>query len=70
MTTKAAPSPAAEFMDHKGVTAIFGLSRPYLYQLQKSGAIRSKSFRKAGQQNAKRLWDVASIRAHINSLPQ
>jgi hypothetical protein len=54
-----------EFGDYKAVRKIYGLSRPYLYALQKEGLIRSVSLRRPGSVQGKRLWVLASIREYI-----
>jgi hypothetical protein len=52
-----------EFVDHKGMRALFGLSRAHAYQLASEGKIRSVSLRKPGTIRGRRLFDCASIRA-------
>lgn len=58
----------AEFLDHKGITALFGLKRGVLYQLIREGVIETVSRRKPGNTNGLRLFRVASVRKYLNSL--
>jgi hypothetical protein len=55
-----------EFGDYKAVRRIYGLSRPYLYNLHKEGLIRSVSLRRPGTVQGKRLWVLASIRDFLH----
>ena len=55
-----------EFADHKGVRALYGLSRAHAYQLASEGKIRSVSIRRPGATRGRRLFDCASIRAFLN----
>ena len=54
-----------EFADHKGVRALYGLSRAHAYQLAMQGKIRSVSIRRPGAIRGRRLFDCASIRAFL-----
>jgi hypothetical protein len=50
-----------EWADEKIVTATFGITHTPLYNLRKSGAIRSVSLRVEGQKYGKRLYHIPSI---------
>ena len=54
-----------EFLDHKGLRALFGLSRAHAYLLAGEGKIRSVCIRRPGALRGKRLFDCASIRAFL-----
>jgi hypothetical protein len=54
-----------EFADHRTASALFGLSRSYLYKLASEHKIRSASLRKQGALKGRRLFDCASIRNFI-----
>ena len=56
-----------EFVDHKGLRALFGLSRAHAYILVDEGKIRSVCIRRPGALRGRRLFDCASIRAFLNS---
>lgn len=62
------PSPTAEFMDMKGVTAHFGLRESQARQLDADGLIKSVSLRKKGKVRGSRLYVAQSIRDYLNSL--
>ena len=51
-----------EFADHKGVRAMFGLSRAHAYVLASEGKIRSVCIRRPGATRGRRLFDLGSIR--------
>jgi hypothetical protein len=55
-----------EFADHKGVRALYGLSRAHAYQLASEGKIRSVCIRRPGAIRGRRLFDCASIRSFFN----
>jgi hypothetical protein len=57
-----------EWADEKAITATFGITHTPLYNLRKSGAIRSLSLRGEGQKYGKRLYNVPSIVAHLAKL--
>jgi len=59
-----------EFGDHRACRAIFNISRSSLYELVEEGKIRSVSVCKQGNKRGRRLFDLDSIRAYLNSLPQ
>lgn len=56
-----------EFCDIYGLRAMFGLRRSLAYQLLAEGAINGVSLRKKGSLRGKRLFNVASVRAFLNS---
>jgi hypothetical protein len=58
---------AVEFTDVEGLRAMFGIKRSLAYQLLGSGTIRGVSLRRQGRNRGKRLFDVASVRAYLNS---
>jgi hypothetical protein len=51
-----------EFVDHKGLRALFGLSRAHAYLLAGEGKIRSVCIRRLGAIRGKRLFCCQSIR--------
>ena len=55
-----------EFADHKGVRALFGLSRAHAYQLIKQGQIRSVCIRRQGATRGRRFFNCQSIRDFLN----
>ncbi len=57
-----------EFGDHRTCRALFNISRSSLYELVEEGRIRSISVRKRGNTRGRRLFDLESIRAYLNSL--
>lgn len=61
LNTKAQP----EWADEKFVTAKFGITHTPLFNLRKSGAIRSLSLRGEGATYGKRLYNIASIEAFL-----
>ena len=56
-----------EFIDSKGLRAIFGISRSHAYRLADEGLIKSSSLRPKGAIKGKRLWVVESVRNYLNS---
>jgi hypothetical protein len=56
-----------EFLDHRGIRQMFGISRPLLYRLKAQGLIKSVSLRSRGCAFGKRLWCVDSIRELLRS---
>ena len=56
-----------EFLDARGVEARFSIRRSLLYELHYGGHIKSVSLRRKGQLRGKRLFDVQSLRAFLNS---
>jgi len=63
----ASPANDAEFVDVPGLYSRFGIRRSLAYALLGQGAIRGVSLRRRGQIRGKRLFDVASVRAYLNS---
>lgn len=57
-----------EFLDCKGLEERFGIRRSLAYELIQRNAIRSVSLRQRGALRGKRLFDVSSVRAYLNSL--
>jgi|GEM_PF-2012462 len=64
---EAAPAHDAEFCDCQGAFLRFGLKRSLLYNLFGQGLIKGVSLRRCGTTRGKRLWNVHSIRAYLNS---
>lgn len=56
-----------EFVDHQGLTRMFGIRRSFAYVLVERGCIKSVSITKPGKQKGKRLFDVASVRSFLNN---
>jgi hypothetical protein len=56
-----------EFLDVNGCRIYFGLKQSLLYRLLAENKIRAVSVRKRGKTRGRRLFDVASIRAFLNS---
>jgi hypothetical protein len=61
------PEEQREWADERFVTAKFGLTHTPLFNLRKSGAIRSLSLRTEGKKYGKRLFNIASIEAFLAS---
>ena len=55
-----------EWADEKYVTRIFGITHTPLYNLRKSGRIRSVSLRLEGLNYGKRLYHIGSIREFLS----
>ena len=51
-----------EFVDHKGLKALFGRTRFHAYLLADQGSIRSVCIRRPGAIRGRRLFDCQSIR--------
>ena len=51
-----------EFLDHRGVTLMFGFSRATCYRLAEAGRIRTVNLREPGKLKGRRLFCVRSIR--------
>ncbi len=56
-----------EFLDAVGLEARFGIKRSLAYVLLGDGEIKGVSLRRHGQLRGKRLFDVSSVRAFLNS---
>lgn len=54
-----------EFITHHSVTALFGISRSFAYDLAKRGLIKSVSIRQRGALKGKRLFVADSIRTYL-----
>ncbi len=63
----AKPKHNIEWADEKTVTATRGITHTPLYNLRKSGVIRSVSLKQEGQKYGKRLYHLPSIDAFIAS---
>ena len=59
--------PEPEFVDNSGAFQLFNLRRGLLYKLENEGVIRGVSLRRGGKGKGKRLWNVSSLRAFIES---
>lgn len=59
--------PGTEWTDYHGVLELFGLRRGLAYHLMEIGAIKSISLKDEGERRGKRLFNVPSIRAYLNS---
>jgi len=55
-----------EFLDARGVQALFSIRRSLLYELLNGGHIKSVSLRRRGQSRGKRLFSVDSIRDFLH----
>lgn len=55
------------YADSKGMTRLCGLSRSHLYALAAEGKIVGISLRKTGGTKGRRLWDVRSVLAFLES---
>jgi hypothetical protein len=56
-----------EFLNHHGVTKLFGISRSFAYDLYKRGMIKSVCIRQRGALKGKRLFVADSIRTYLMS---
>jgi hypothetical protein len=56
-----------EFVDVRGLEALFGIRRSLAYDLINRNAIKSVSIRKRGALRGKRLFDVDSVRHFLRS---
>ncbi len=63
----ASPASEAEFVDSHGLESRFGIKRSLAYSLIEDGLIRAVSLRRRGMLKGKRLFDVASVRAFLES---
>lgn len=57
----------AEWAREKQITAQFGLSHTILYNLRKSGKIRTVSLRGKGKEYGARIYNIESVRQFIAS---
>jgi hypothetical protein len=58
---------APEFVDYKGLKAVFGISRAYGYRLADDGLVKTVSLRKPGTIKGKRLWECQSVREYLRA---
>jgi hypothetical protein len=56
-----------EFLRTPGVERVWGLKKSTLYNLEADGKIKGVLLRVRGQKSGVRLWNVASIRAFVES---
>jgi len=61
-------APGAEWCDSHQLRANFGINRSYAYELIDDGLIKSKNVRRRGMTRGRRLFNVASVRAYLDSL--
>ena len=61
-------APGAEWCDAHQLRANFGINRSYAYELIDDGLIDSKNVRRRGMQRGRRLFNVPSVRAYLDSL--
>lgn len=61
------PQRRPEWLDAKGATEIFTLSRATLYRLAEAGKIRTTSLRERGKLKGRRLFNYDSIRQFLES---
>jgi hypothetical protein len=61
-------APGALWGDAHQIRANFGLNRTYLYELDEEGLIKSKNVRRRGMQRGRRLFNIPSICAYLDSL--
>jgi len=55
-----------EYVDSKGLRAMYGLSRSMGYALINDGSVKSVCLRKRGALRGKRLWVADSVREYLN----
>lgn len=63
--TGAIVTPCSEFVDAKGLQALFGIKRQLAWRLAAEGAIDSVSLRRCPQVRGKRLYSVKSVRRFL-----
>ena len=56
-----------EFVDAKGLRALFGISRSHGYFLADQGLVRTVCLRRPGAVKGKRLWECESLRAYLRA---
>jgi hypothetical protein len=56
-----------EFVDAKGLRALFGISRSYGYYLSDAGLVKTISLRRPGTTRGKQLWDCQSVRDFLRA---
>ncbi len=60
--------PRPEWLDAKGVAAVFSICKSTLYRLEAEGKIRSSSLRERGKLRGKKLFSYDSVSAHIERM--
>jgi hypothetical protein len=56
-----------EFVDAKGLRALFGISRSHGYFLANAGLVKTVCLRRPGTTRGRRLWECESIRAYLRA---
>ena len=56
-----------EFVDSKGLRALFGISRSHGYFLADAGLVQTVCLRRPGTARGKRLWECESVRAYLQA---
>jgi hypothetical protein len=56
-----------EFVDAKGLRALFGISRSHGYSLAGAGLVKTVCLRRPGTTRGRRLWDCESIRTYLRT---
>ena len=56
-----------EFVDAKGLRALFGISRSHGYSLADQGLVRTVCLRRPGTVRGKRLWECESVRTYLRA---
>jgi hypothetical protein len=56
-----------EFVDSKGLRALFGISRSQGYYLSDAGLVKTVCLRRPGTTRGKRLWDAQSVREFLQA---
>ena len=56
-----------EFVDARGLRALFGISRTHGYFLADAGLVKTVSLRRPGTTRGRRLWDCESVRAFLRA---
>lgn len=56
-----------EFVDARGLKALFGISRTHGYFLADARLVRTVSLRRPGTTRGRRLWDCESVRAFLRA---
>jgi hypothetical protein len=56
-----------EFVDAKGLRALFGISRSHGYYLSDAGLVKTVCLRRPGTTRGKRLWSCESVRAFLRA---
>ena len=57
----------SEFVDAKGLRALFGISRSHGYFLADAGLVKTVCLRGPGTTRGKRLWDAQSVREFLQA---